>query len=146
VRKVRPRTGSAIRHQLGFYYRDPEKGPRFRVLVHLGAPDSPEAALDAWSNEAARLRDEGRDDEADALDARRNMLRRVLDEYPRREDFVMPVETKMRVVRHLRDYSAELGLLLDRPMPHDQRDRTRARLDDVVDLLDALEGEREEDE
>jgi hypothetical protein len=75
VRKV-------VSHQLGYSYRDADKGnaPRFKMLLGLGKHPTTEAALEAWPHEVEELRSKGRHARADALEAKMQRLKSLLDE------------------------------------------------------------------
>jgi hypothetical protein len=55
------------------------------VLVHLGRYEKPEDALAAWPSEVEHLRQIGRDDQADRLEANLKKLR-ALTETEKRKD------------------------------------------------------------
>ncbi len=60
-------------YQLGHYEMTGKPGSRrsvFRLLVHLGDCQTPEAALEAWRGEAERARSVGRDKTAARIEAK----------------------------------------------------------------------------
>jgi hypothetical protein len=64
--------------QYGHYEMQGEPGKRrsvFKVDVHLGEHESPEAALSVWPNEIAHLRRIGRENQAAKLEAKLEKLR-----------------------------------------------------------------------
>ena len=75
VRKVTSRGTPS--YQLGHYEMKGEKGKRrsvFKVDVHLGEHEIPEDALGAWLSEIDHLRNIGRDNQADKLEAKLTKL------------------------------------------------------------------------
>ena len=59
------------------YYRNDEGKPRTEVLLHLGEHETPEAALNAWPGEIAEHRNNGREEQAERLQAKLNRLREL---------------------------------------------------------------------
>jgi len=59
------------------YYRNEEGKPRTEVLVHLGAHETSEAALEAWPNEIAEHRRYGRDEQAEKLQSKLDRLQKL---------------------------------------------------------------------
>ena len=60
-------------YQLGYYEMTGKPGSRrsvFKVLVHLGAHATPEAALEAWREDVERARRVGRDKTAARIEAK----------------------------------------------------------------------------
>jgi hypothetical protein len=60
-------------YQLGHYEMTGKPGARrsvFRVLVHLGEHETPEAALQAWREDVERARAVGRDKTAERIEAK----------------------------------------------------------------------------
>ena len=51
---------------------------RQEVLVHLGAHEKPEDALEAWPSEVGHLRNIGREDQADKLEANLKKLEELI--------------------------------------------------------------------
>jgi hypothetical protein len=64
--------------QLVRSYREEGKVKQ-EVLVHLGAHQRPEEALEAWPSELEHLRAIGRDDQADKLEANLKKLRALTE-------------------------------------------------------------------
>jgi hypothetical protein len=76
VRKVVSRGTPS--YQLGHYEMQGEKGKRrsvFKVSVHLGEHATPEDAVAAWSEEIGKLRKLGRNNKADKLERKLDVLR-----------------------------------------------------------------------
>jgi hypothetical protein len=71
--------GSGPYFQLVRSYRNEEGQPRQEVLVHLGAYETPEAALSAWPVELERLRAIGREEQADKLEVNLEKLRALTE-------------------------------------------------------------------
>ena len=68
-------------YQLGHYEMTGEPGARrsvFKVLVHLGEYATPEVALEAWREDAVRVRRVGRDKTAARIDAKIRKLEGAL--------------------------------------------------------------------
>jgi hypothetical protein len=64
-------------YQLGRYEMTGEPGARrsrFKVLVHLGEHETPEAALEAWREDAERARRVGRAKTASRIEAKMRKL------------------------------------------------------------------------
>ena len=60
-------------YQLGHYEMTGKPGSRrsvFKVLVHLGEHETPEAALEAWREDVERARSVGRDKTAVRIEAK----------------------------------------------------------------------------
>jgi len=60
-------------YQLGHYEMTGKPGARrsvFKVLVHLGEHETPEAALEAWREDVERARSVGRDKTAARIEAK----------------------------------------------------------------------------
>jgi hypothetical protein len=60
-------------YQLGHYEMTGRSGSRrsvFKVLVHLGEHETPEAALEAWREDVERARSVGRDKTAVRIEAK----------------------------------------------------------------------------
>jgi hypothetical protein len=65
-------------YQLGHYEMQGEKGKRrsvFKVDLHLGEHETPEAALASWPNEIDHLRRIGRENQAEKLELKLTKLR-----------------------------------------------------------------------
>lgn len=78
VRKV-PSRGTPS-YQLGHYEMQGEKGKRrsvFKVDVHLGEYETPEAALDVWPLEIEELKRIGRTNKAERLQEKLSRLREL---------------------------------------------------------------------
>ena len=75
VRRVKSR-GTGPYFQLVRSYREAGKVKQ-EVLVHLGEYPTPDAALAAWPAQVKRLRDIGRDDQAEKLQAKVERLREL---------------------------------------------------------------------
>jgi hypothetical protein len=70
-------------YQIGHYEMTGEPGARrsvFKVLVHLGEHATPEAALDAWREDAERARRVGRKKTASRIEAKMRKLERAIGE------------------------------------------------------------------
>jgi hypothetical protein len=70
-------------HQLGHYEMMGEPGARrsvFKVLVHLGDHQTPEAALEAWREDAVRARSVGREKTAARIEAKIRKLEGAISE------------------------------------------------------------------
>jgi hypothetical protein len=69
-------------YQLGHYEMTGKPGSRrsvFRVLVHLGEHETPEAALQAWREDVERARRVGRDKTAARIEAKIQRLERAIN-------------------------------------------------------------------
>lgn len=67
-------------YQLGHYEMSGEQGKRrsiFKVDVHLGEHPTAEAALTAWPQEIDHLRQVGRENKADKVEAKLERLREL---------------------------------------------------------------------
>jgi hypothetical protein len=70
-------------YQLGHYEMTGEPGARrsrFKVLVHLGEHETPEAALEAWREDVERARRVGRDKTAAWIEEKVRKLEGVISE------------------------------------------------------------------
>jgi hypothetical protein len=70
-------------YQLGHYEMTGEPGSRrsvFKVLVHLGEHETPEAALEAWREDVERARRVGRDKTAARIEAKIRKLEGAISE------------------------------------------------------------------
>jgi hypothetical protein len=70
-------------YQLGHYEMTGKPGSRrsvFKVLVHLGEHQTPEAALDAWREDVERARSVGRDKTAARIEAKIRKLEWAISE------------------------------------------------------------------
>jgi hypothetical protein len=70
-------------YQLGHYEMMGTPGARrsrFKVLVHLGEHATPEAALAAWREDAARARSVGRDKTAARIEAKMRKLKGAISD------------------------------------------------------------------
>jgi len=68
-------------YQLGHYEMIGDPGRRrstFKVDVHLGLYASPEEALSTWPEEVRRLREIGRENAANKLEAKLRTLRKLM--------------------------------------------------------------------
>ena len=101
----------SVYHQVVENYRNEDGDVRQRVLVHLGHPDSVDAALKVWPREIRRLRREGGRignlyaNASDAFEHTRSVreqLRRA-DSYKTAAD---DLEKKLEKLRHLRQSGA----------------------------------------
>jgi len=76
TRKVESRGSASYQH--GHYEMVGAPGKRrsvFKVDVHLGAHETPEEAIAAWTNDVERLRRVGRERQADKLASKLEKLR-----------------------------------------------------------------------
>jgi hypothetical protein len=80
-RKIRRVTSRGTpSYQLGHYEMQGELGKRrsvFKVDVHLGEHESPEAALSLWPQEIQHLRSVGRETKADKLQMKLERLKEL---------------------------------------------------------------------
>ena len=70
-------------YQLGHYEMTGKPGSRrsrFKVLVHLGEHETPEAALEAWREDVERARRVGRDKTAARIEEKVRKLEGVISE------------------------------------------------------------------
>jgi hypothetical protein len=70
-------------YQLGHYEMTGKPGARrsvFKVLVHLGEHQTPEAALEAWREDTMRARSIGRDTTAARIEAKIRKLEGAISE------------------------------------------------------------------
>ena len=70
-------------YQLGHYEMTGKPGSRrsvFKVLVHLGEHQTPEAALAAWREDVERARSVGRDETAARLEEKIRKLKGAIDD------------------------------------------------------------------
>ena len=81
VRRVVSRRSPS--HQLGHYEMTGKPGSRrsvFKVLVHLGEHQTPEAALEAWREDAERARRVGRDKTSARIEAKIQKLEGAIND------------------------------------------------------------------
>ena len=70
-------------YQFGYYEMVGPPGSRrsvFKVLVHLGEHETPEAALEAWREDVERARSVGRDKTAARIEAKIRKLEGAISE------------------------------------------------------------------
>jgi len=74
------RTVKTVTTQLGHSYRDENNQPRWKYVMSLGKHRTPSDALSSWPNEIEQLRLKGKHERADALEAKLERLRGLVNE------------------------------------------------------------------
>jgi hypothetical protein len=77
IRRKSTPAGGDTYYQVVESVRVPGKGPRQKILVHLGGHKDVDTVLKRWPNEIGGLRRRGEDKQADGLKARLERLREL---------------------------------------------------------------------